>query len=261
MYKILVVEDEDIIRKGLVYMVDWTKLNCIVAGEARDGIEGLKKIRELKPDIVITDIRMPFMDGIQMLEKSRSELDYETIIISGYSEFEYAKKAITFGVTDYLLKPIDFEELNDAINKITRKLGDKKKAKAKIQSQNEINLYEKVLNIKHYNSVGNKSKHVEQMIDYIENNYNNKISLNDLCDEMELSSVYLNNLFKHETNYTFNDFLNRYRILISIQLLKDGKLMIYEIAENVGFQDYKYFSIVFKKYIGASPTVFLESLS
>lgn len=261
MYRVLVVEDEDIIRKGLVYMVDWTKLNCIVAGEARDGVEGLKKIRELKPDIVITDIRMPFMDGIQMLEKSKDELKYESIIVSGYSEFEYAKKAITFGVTDYLLKPIDFEELDNSINKTTKKLENKKKAKANIQSQNEMRIYERVLNIRHYDSIKSKSKYVEQIIDYIENNYNKKISLNDLCVEMELSSVYLNNLFKQETNYTFNDFLNRYRILMSIQLLKDGKLMIYEIAENIGFQDYKYFSSVFKKYIGTSPTFFLESLS
>jgi two-component system response regulator YesN len=72
--------------------------------------------------------------------------------------------------------------------------------------------------------------------------------------------VYLNSKFKEETNYTFNDFLNRYRILKAVELLKEGDLLIYEIAEQVGFQDYKYFSQVFKKYIGQPPTEFLNSM-
>ena len=122
MYKVLIVEDEDIIRNGLAYMVDWPKLNCIVVGRAEDGIEGLAKIKELQPDIVITDVRMPFQDGIQMLKQSKAEHDYEAIIISGYSEFEYARQAISLSVSEYLLKPIDFDKLNAAMVKIIAKI-------------------------------------------------------------------------------------------------------------------------------------------
>lgn len=127
MYKILIVEDEDIIRKGLIFMMDWLKVNCVVAGEAADGEEGLKKIKEIRPDIVITDIKMPFKNGIQMLEESITLYGYEAIIISGYSEFEDVKKAITLNVTEYLLKPIDFIHLYQTIEKLTDKIEASKK--------------------------------------------------------------------------------------------------------------------------------------
>ncbi|WP_242069280.1 helix-turn-helix transcriptional regulator [Paenibacillus dendritiformis] len=89
-------------------------------------------------------------------------------------------------------------------------------------------------------------------------NFSKKISINDLSASLQISTVYLYSKFKEETSYTFNDFLNRYRMIKAIELLKQGDLLIYEIAERVGFQDYKYFSQVFKKYIGHTPSSFLE---
>ncbi|KGK89971.1 response regulator [Clostridium sp. HMP27] len=257
MYKILVVEDEDIIRKGLIYMVDWLKVNCVIAGEASDGKEGIEKIKEIKPDIVITDIKMPYKDGIEMLEETIFEHEYETIIISGYSEFEYAKKAIKLNVTEYLLKPIDFEYLYETIEKLTEKIQSKNKIKEVMNKFSNMQSSE-VLDIGYYEKQTFKTKYVRKMIKFIETKYNCKISLEDLSKEINVSSAYLNTKFKEETSYTFNDFLNRYRILQSIALLKQGNLKIYEIAEEVGFKDYKYFIEVFKKYIGYSPSKFLD---
>ncbi|MPM80854.1 putative response regulatory protein [bioreactor metagenome] len=257
MYKILVVEDEDIIRKGLIYMVDWLKVNCVIAGEASDGKEGIEKIKEIKPDIVITDIKMPYKDGIKMLEETIFEHEYETIIISGYSEFEYAKKAIKLNVTEYLLKPIDFEYLYETIEKLTEKIQSKNKIKEVMNKFSNMQSSE-VLDIGYYEKQTFKTKYVRKMIKFIETKYNCKISLEDLSKEINVSSAYLNTKFKEETSYTFNDFLNRYRILQSIALLKQGNLKIYEIAEEVGFKDYKYFIEVFKKYIGYSPSKFLD---
>lgn len=257
MYKILVVEDEDIIRKGLIYMVDWLKVNCVIAGEASDGKEGIEKIKEIKPDIVITDIKMPYKDGIEMLEETIFEHEYETIIISGYSEFEYAKKAIKLNVTEYLLKPIDFEYLYETIEKLTEKIQSKNKIKEVMNKFSNMQSSE-VLDIGYYEKQTFKTKYVRKMIKFIETKYNCKISLEDLSKEINVSSAYLNTKFKEETSYTFNDFLNRYRILQSIALLKQENLKIYEIAEEVGFKDYKYFIEVFKKYIGYSPSKFLD---
>lgn len=257
MYKILVVEDEDIIRKGLIYMVDWLKVNCVIAGEASDGKEGIEKIKEIKPDIVITDIKMPYKDGIEMLEETIFEHEYETIIISGYSEFEYAKKAIKLNVTEYLLKPIDFEYLYETIEKLTKKIQSKNKIKEVMNKFSNVQSSE-VLDIGYYEKQTFKTKYVRKMIKFIETKYNCKISLEDLSKEINVSSAYLNTKFKEETSYTFNDFLNRYRILQSITLLKQENLKIYEIAEEVGFKDYKYFIEVFKKYIGYSPSKFLD---
>jgi two-component system, response regulator YesN len=97
------------------------------------------------------------------------------------------------------------------------------------------------------------------MLDYIKNHYKEKISIADLSAELNLSSTYLNMKFKEETNYTFNDFLNRYRILRSVELLKQGGMKVYEVAESVGFQDYKYFISVFKKYTGCAPIKFINT--
>ena len=110
MYKVIIVEDEDIIRKGLVYSVPWAEMDCSVVGEAANGIEGLELIREHNPDIAVIDINMPIMDGFQMLENSYEQYNYAPIILSGYSDFEYAKRAIHYGVKGYLLNPgrLDF---------------------------------------------------------------------------------------------------------------------------------------------------------
>lgn len=256
MYKLLIVEDEDIIRKGLIFMVDWLKVNCIVAGEAVDGEEGLEKIKEICPDIVITDVKMPFKDGLQMLEESIVQYGYEAIIISGYSEFEYAKKAITLNVTEYLLKPIDFEHLYHTIEKLTTKIEVSKKMREYMKSLEHIKATP-ILDVQLLKSP--KSKYVGKMLEHIKVFYSQKISLTDLSRKYGLSSTHLNGTFKKETNYTFNDFLNRYRVLQAVELLKQDKMKVYEIAKAVGFQDYKYFIQVFKKYIGCSPSKFIST--
>jgi len=115
MYKVLVIEDESMIRKGLIYSFNWTEMDCVVVGEAENGEEGLAKIFELMPDIVIADINMPILNGIDMIERSIEKVNYSTIIVSGYNEFEYAKKALKFGVSEYLLKPLDHKEMVSAI--------------------------------------------------------------------------------------------------------------------------------------------------
>lgn len=257
MYNVLVVEDEDIIRKGLIYMVDWLKVNCIVVCEAKDGKDGINKIKELKPDIVITDVKMPYIDGIEMLEKTIYEYDYEAIIISGYSEFEYAQKAIKLGVTEYLLKPIDFEYLYKIIEKLTNKIQSKNKIKQIMEKVNTKKPSD-VLDISYYENQTFKTRYVKKMINFIQTKYKHKILLEDLSKEINVSSAYLNIKFKEETSYTFNDFLNRYRILQSMKLLRKGNLKIYEVAEQVGFKDYKYFIEVFKKYVGYPPSKFID---
>lgn len=257
MYKVLIVEDEDIIRKGLMFMADWVKVNCTVVGEAADGEEGLEKIQSLSPDIVIADVKMPIKSGIQMLEESIDQYGYEAIIISGYSEFAYAKKAISLGVTEYLLKPVDFNQLYLAIQKIIEKLKANIKVEEYIRQMEQEPLFNP--GILELETAGNK--HVSDMMRYIKEQYPNRISLTDLSIQCDRSCTYLNSKFKTETGYTFNDFLNRYRILQAVNFLKTGEWKVYEIAQQVGFSDYKYFIKVFKKYTGCSPIKFVSQIS
>ena len=254
MYKVLIVEDEDIIRKGLIFMTDWLRAGCVVVGEAADGEEGLARIQALRPDIVITDVRMPLKSGLQMLEESIEAYAYEAIIISGYGEFEYAQKAISLNVTEYLLKPIDFDQLYQTLDKLTNKIATKQRVRDYLQAMEGIST-DSILDARiMYNC---QNEYVQKLLDHIRAFYPQHISLNELSTAYGFSSTYLNTKFKQETNYTFNDFLNRYRVLQAVKLLKQDKLKVYEIAEAVGFQDYKYFNQVFKKYAGCAPGKFI----
>lgn len=255
MFKVLIIEDEEMIRKGLRYTVDWLSLDCIIVGEAANGEEGIQKIEELNPDIVLLDINMPIINGLQLLEQTEDQYLFSTIIISGYDDFDYAKKAIKYGVDMYLLKPVEHEKLFEAIEKAKKSIMVKKRydiIEKEIMGFNDI----QVLNMNLWNEHKNKSIHISEVITYIENNYQQKITMNDLVDETGMSATYLNNHFKEVTSYTFNEFLNRYRVQKAIEIIKVSDEKISTIALDVGFGSYRYFVKVFKKYTNALPSDF-----
>lgn len=259
MISVLIVEDEYVIRKGLAFLIDWMKAGCVIVGEASNGVEGLEKIRELKPDIVITDLKMPLMGGIMMLEESINEYQYEVIIISGYGEFKLAQRAIKIGVTEYLLKPIQAKQLYTALKKIRTKL-DMKKTYNLVSDLDPERIKTSVIERNMYkNSSGYRSAYVRRILEYIKDNYMKNPSLADISNELNISESYVNQKLKEETNYTFNSLLNRYRIQQAIRLLQSESYKIYEVAEMTGFIDYKYFITVFKKYVGCSPKTFIYS--
>ena len=258
MIKILIVEDENMIRKGLIHSIDWVSMDCVIAGEASDGEEGLKLIEEIKPDLVITDIKMPLMNGIDMLQKARELWDFEKVILTSYGEFEYAKRAIDMEVFDYLLKPYDEDKLRELIERIKVKINEKNLFK-KMKKAAEESADVKLINLDLYFEPNRKkSKQVELAIKHIRDNYTKKISIEEIADSLEVSSSYLSRKFKDETNHTFHDFLNKYRIQKSIELLKQGNYRVYEISYMVGFNDYKHYVTVFKKYINSSPMEFIK---
>lgn len=250
MYRIIIVEDENILRKGLVLTTPWEDHNCKVIAEAKNGQEGLDLILKLRPDIVITDIKMPIMDGIEMLEEVRKTYDPVIIFVTAFNDFEYAKKAIDFRVIDYLVKPFDDQQLNQAINKAVLKVGER----SKVVENKELDLLDKRL------SESTKSKHVNilKALEYIENNYPENISIADISKDIDVSESYLSHLFKEETNFTIVEYLTMYRISMATRLLKDTNIRINEVAEKVGYQDQRYFSQVFKKFLGITPKQFQE---
>lgn len=123
MLKVLVVEDEPYVRRGIVLSVDWTALDCFVVGEAANGEGGYDAALKFQPNIIITDIRMPKMDGIEMLKRLREAgCKSEVIILTAYSDFEYAQNALHYGAADYLLKPFHDGELEQVIVSIHSRL-------------------------------------------------------------------------------------------------------------------------------------------
>ena len=123
MIKVFLVEDEIIMREGIRQNIEWEKEGFEFVGEASDGELAYPLIQKLKPDILITDIRMPFMDGLELSRLVKQELpEIKIIILSGYDEFEYAKEGINIGITDYLLKPIAGAKLLEAVKKVEKSL-------------------------------------------------------------------------------------------------------------------------------------------
>ncbi|MDY3007251.1 response regulator [Anaerococcus porci] len=241
--RVLIVEDEEIIRKKLEILPSFSKYGMEVLESAKNGLEGLEKIKKFNPELVITDISMPLMDGLTMIKESL-DYEYSAIIVSGYNDFDYAKKAIKYGVTDYLLKPIDIEELNKSL--ITAK-NIYEMRKSFINQEDNID----ILRIE--KNENKKSDIALEMIAYIEKNYGEKISISDLEKKLNYSESMLNKKFKEYTSITFNDYLNRVRIKEAIKLLENTELMIIDIAFLCGFSNQKYFSKVFKKFVGISP--------
>ena len=253
MFKILIVEDEQIIRKGIVTAFDWGEFGFVIVGEAMNGEEGLEKILELKPDAVITDIKMPKKNGITMIELAQKSHDFECIILTSHAEFDFAKRAIAQQVFEYLLKPIDEVKLENIMKKLQEKLLDKQKIKLIMDNQSVG------INLDYFRQLAaTQNEYVEQMIEEIRNRYAQPLSLELLSEELGVSSSYLSRKFKMITGRTFLDFLNQYRISKAVKLLKKGSYKNYEISELTGFTDYKHFSIVFKKYMSVSPTNYIK---
>ena len=247
MIRLLIVEDEEIIRKGLVCSIDWLKHDIGVL-EAANGAEGLAAIRSLRPEVVVTDIKMPIMDGIEMLERAAGEgFDFAAVILTSYGEFDYAQRAIKVGVADYLLKPVDEDQL----------LASVLKAKEQIESRRAAQRPELPLSGELF-PAGPCSEYVEAAVARIKSRYREKLSLEETAAELDVSPSYLSRKFKDELGRTFLDLLNMYRVQRAVETLAGANARVGEAAELNGFTDYKHFCAVFKKYTGLAPTEFIK---
>ena len=258
--KIVIVEDEEIIRKGLVHTVDWLSMHCTVVGDTSNGQDGLRLIEQYRPDIVITDIRMPVLNGIDMVEQAQQIYSFQSIILTSYSEFEYAKKAISLKVFEYLLKPVDELKLAGIIENINREIRQGKVYDDIIHITNKMKEDIHLIDLNDYLFAEQKQNYyVSEAIKRIKSDYDQKLSIESIADELGVSPSYLSRKMKEMTSQTFLDILNKYRIQKAVELLAAGKCRIYEIANMTGFSEYKHFCNVFKKYTGTNPTNFMKS--
>lgn len=425
MYKIMLVDDEIWIRRGLKEQIDWEALQATLSGEASDGEEAYKLAKELKPDIILTDVKMPYMDGLELMELlSREMPSVKVIVISGYSEFELVQKAMLHKAINYILKPINEKDLNHSISiaieeirKSKRNLEEKQSLKIslnqsipalkekymnliisnagiskdgfkRIMSDLEINVisnlfqvaainilnYESLLNeefknddilldfaicniisetfieypnyisfrnstknteyvvlleysndsvskedakelhsllvavennlkkslsaetitgigciytnvenirnsymeathaLKHLKSKnsGNimffdnmikkdsKSETLEKVVQYIQEHYSEQMTLEIMSEKFFINASYLSRAFKIQFGENFIDYVNKVRIEKACRLMSNPVLKNYEISEMVGYENTNYFSKLFKKLTGLSPTEYRE---
>ena len=248
MYKVMIVDDEPIIVEVLSRSIPWDKWNCQVVATAHDGLEGKKLIEEKKPDIVFMDICMPEMDGLNMIAALDSQFpNLEVSVLTGFRDFEYAQQAIRLGVTRFLLKPSNMDELEEAIGAMCANL--KKKG---ITGEECVTAEPSDSEEAEERESASSSFIVKNALNYIEENYTQKLTLSEVAEKTYVSQWHLSKLLNRHTGQSFSDILNHVRIEHAKELLKDPALRIGDISEQVGFLDLAHFSRVFKKQEGVS---------
>lgn len=246
-YSIVIAEDESLLLDNLINKIYNLNINFEVVGKAQTGIQAYNLINELNPDVVITDIKMPVMDGMQLIEKVYNKYPFtKFIIISGFSDFKYAQQAILFQVSEYLLKPIDELELKTALLRIKQSFESEQLSCSEIFNYNL--------------AVKSPEEIAEVLKTYLINNYNKDISLNMIAKNMNYSSSYLTKLFQQQYDTTPIKFIISLRMCKAKHYLTHTSelLTIAEVGNIVGYQDQAYFSRIFKKYIGCSPSNYRE---
>ena len=240
MYRLLIVDDEARIRSGLAEHFPWNDLGFIVAGTSPNGKEAEAFVRASPVDVVLTDIRMPILDGLELAERLAEGFPEITIVLlSGYTDFEYARRALLYSVKHYLLKPVKYDELVAVFAKIRRKLDA---AGAEGRGEAAKGRYDKI---------------VETVKAYVRENLLTA-SLEGAAEKVELSPNYLSMIFKQRTGMNFSDYLLEVKMGNAAVLLGDVRLKIYEISEAVGYDNPKNFARAFKRSLGKSPRRFRE---
>lgn len=187
MYKVMIVDDEDIIVSGLVKVMPWAKYGCEVAATASDGLAAQAVLREKRPDILFTDICMPGADGLALLAAVRSEFpDMQVTILSGFPDFEYAQRAIGLGVVRYVLKPSKMHELEEALAVMVENLGGAPASGAVQSAENAQNFI------------------IKKAVQYIEQHYAEKLTLPDVADKVYVSQWHLSKLIAKNTGQSFS---------------------------------------------------------
>lgn len=232
----MIVDDEDTIRNGIAKYIQLHTDRFDKVFLASNGEEAIEIIFRNKPDIMILDMQMPIKDGIEVMkEANRAGVLPYTLVLSGYDEFRYCQQALRLGAKDYLLKPVRSSDiLKMVLDAADFVYGIEEPSIEAFSEQ--------------------KNQLVEHAKEYIMEHYFEKISLTDVADKIGVSSGYLSTLFQKELEKGFIDYLNEIRIERACTYLQQNYLKTYEIAYKVGFNDEKYFSKVFKKIKGCSPS-------
>lgn len=234
-YKMIIVDDEPLTCEGLKNLMDWKSMNIEIVGVANSGKDGIELVNKVLPDIIIADIRMKMLDGLSMIEILRKN-GYmgQIIIMSGYSQFEYAQKAISNNVCDYMLKPLTREKLTKAVQTAIARISAYSPKTEYIPEQAENNILNNVLI-------------------YIDNNFKEPITVTDISRMYFIEQSHLSRLFKKKVGMSFVEYVTRKRMEYAKQIIVSTDMAISEVASAVSYKDVRYFSNLFKKYNGVTP--------
>lgn len=235
MWKVMIADDESYMLEAMENLIDWKKMDCQLVYKAQNGKVLLEQIKRNPPDIIITDIKMPLVSGIEIAKYIyENMLPIKVIILSAYAEFQYAQEAIKYDVCGYIIKTSVIEMLPEMIQKAVQKLSAPLQEEDK---EHEDYMPEDIF--------GRLQK-------FIGEHYMDKLTLTQISQEIHANGSYLSRLYKMKTGQNLFDVINRMKLEKAKEYMSRGK-RIYEVAQMVGFDDVSYFSRVFRKQEGCSP--------
>lgn len=239
MYRLMLVDDEPLILEGISRMTDWEASGFQIVAKVRSGSQAMEMLETVKPDVVLTDIRMPVMDGIH-LTKSMLEVnpDLTVVVLSGYNDYENVREAFKAGAKDYVYKAqLSAEDLLSALNGALS--GKKPQTVAA-----EDGMKPRLQGI------------VKDIVAYIDEHYASQLTLDGLSGHFHLNKSYFCQLFKSKTGMSFTEYLSDVRLTKARLLLRQGEMTVSQVCEAVGFQNFSYFCKCFKANTGMTPTAY-----
>lgn len=247
MYDVVLVDDEEIILRGLAQVFPWEKYGCQVVGTASDGKEGLTLIRSAHPQILLTDIRMPNLDGLSMVAALKSEFpDLQIAVLTAFRDFDYARQAVRLGVCRYLLKPSKMDELNEAVQFMVENLAHAPRFASEPPGGT---------------TPGEAGSFVVRAATrYMEEHCSEHLSLADVAEHVYVSHWHLSKLLNRYAKQSFFDLLSHCRVQKAEELLADPSLKVSDVAYAVGYTDVTHFSRNFKKVTGKTPMEYRATL-
>lgn len=263
MYRVLIADDENKIRNVLKALIHWKELGLELACECTNGDELLEKLERIPADIILTDMQMPGVSGVELLRCLRQLYPYlPIIVVSGYDDFKYTKQAIISNAVDYILKPVDEDELNEALLK-ARKTAEERRD-ALIDEDGEEWLYPVLA--RYFSDADEKEKNIRRndkknlslaVKKYLEENLSAHITLADLEGKFYLNKEYISRVFKNAYGVTIFDYVDHLKIREANKMLFRGE-QVKEIVQVLNYYDESHFYKKYKKIMGISPSDYSE---
>ncbi|MDT8858931.1 response regulator [Alkalihalobacillus sp. MEB130] len=241
MYTILLVEDERWVRTAIRKTIEKTNLPFKTVHECENGLEAIDWLKENSVDLIMTDVKMPVMGGISFVQETRNKnANLDIIFVSGYDDFPYVQSALRNGAIDYLLKPVDLEDMTLCLEKwLSKRPRIEEKPKTKLMPSDMST--------------------IEKVIQYIEESMPGEVTLYEAAENVHLNPSYLSQMFKQKMNMNFSDYVQTQRMNEAIKLLCHTSLPIAEIGHRLGYTDTAHFSNKFKKVTSQSPSAYRKS--
>ena len=258
MYNVILVDDEVRTIDALEKNIDWKKCGIRKVFKASSMNQAIPTISDEKIEILVSDIEMPNGTGLQLLEWMR---DHDRLIncifLTCHPEFAYMRKAIQLNCYDYVLKPIDYEEFQNLLSELVHKMEDRQTA----DSQKNENGKQPMPEVTESVLLERKPEGSEQNMElevkkYIKDHMSDSISVANIADELHFNPQYLMRSFKNKTGLSIVEYITQERLNTAKRILKKTDLPVKAVSSMVGYEDYAYFTRVFKKETGESPTTY-----